>query len=83
MKVARSCPTLCNPMTVQSMEFSRSEYWSGQPFSSPGNLADAGIEHRSALKVDYLPAELPGQPQNYKQWLKLSKLKLKYLNVCH
>ena len=23
------CPTLCSPMTIQSMEFSRPEYWSG------------------------------------------------------
>ena len=34
VKVAQSCPTLCDP--IQSMEFSRPEYWSGQlfPFSS-------------------------------------------------
>ena len=29
MKVAQSCPTLCNPWIIQSMEFSRPEYWSG------------------------------------------------------
>ena len=29
MKVAQSCPTLCNPMDDISMEFSRPEYWSG------------------------------------------------------
>ena len=29
VKVAQSCPTLCNPMDIQSMEFSRPEYWSG------------------------------------------------------
>ena len=27
-----------------SMEFSRHEYWSGLPFSSPGDLHDVGIE---------------------------------------
>ena len=27
-----------------SMEFSRQEYWSGLPFSSPGDLPDPGIE---------------------------------------
>ena len=26
------------PWTMQSMEFSRPEYWSGQPFPSPGDL---------------------------------------------
>ena len=29
VKVAQSCSTLCDPMTIQSMEFSRPEYWSG------------------------------------------------------
>ena len=43
---------------VQSMEFSRPEYWSGQPFHSPGYLPKPGIEPRSpALRVDSLPAE--------------------------
>ncbi|KAI4548420.1 hypothetical protein MG293_000750 [Ovis ammon polii] len=28
VKVAQSCPALCNPMTTQPMEFSRPEYWS-------------------------------------------------------
>ena len=26
------------------MEFARQEYWSGLPFSSPGDLLDPGIE---------------------------------------
>ena len=30
VKVAQSCPVLCDPMDyIQSMEFSRPEYWSG------------------------------------------------------
>ena len=29
VKVTLSCPTLCNPMTIQSMEFSRSEFSRG------------------------------------------------------
>ena len=32
------------PGTIQSMEFSRPEYGSGQPFPSPGNLPKPGIE---------------------------------------
>ena len=32
------------PWTIQSMEFSRHEYWSGLPFPSPGDLPDPGIE---------------------------------------
>ena len=45
------------------MEFSRPEYWSGQPLSSPGDLPNPGIEPRPpALQVDSLPAEPPGKP---------------------
>ena len=44
--------------TIQSMEFSRPEYWSGYPFPSPGVLPNPGIEPRSpSMEVDSLPAE--------------------------
>ena len=44
------------------MEFSRPEYWSGQPFPSPGDLPDRGIEPESpALQADSLPAEPQGK----------------------
>ena len=29
VKVAQSCPTLVTPRTIESVEFSRLEYWSG------------------------------------------------------
>ena len=53
-----------NPWTiVQSMEFSRPKYWSGQPFPSPGDLPNSGIEPRSsALQADSLTFEPPGKP---------------------
>ena len=52
------------PGTTQSMEFSRPEYWSGQPFPSPGELPNPGIEPRSpALQADSLPAGPQGQPK--------------------
>ena len=35
------------PWTIQSMEFSRPEYWSGEPFPSPGDLPNPGINPRS------------------------------------
>ena len=45
-----------------SIEFSRQEYWSELPFSSPGDLPDPGIEPGSSvLQADTLPSELPGQ----------------------
>ena len=43
-----------------SMGFSRQEYWSGLPFSSPGDLLDPGIEPRSpTLQADALTSEPP------------------------
>ena len=52
------------PWTIQSMEFSKPEYWSGQPFPSPEDLPKPGIEPRSpALQTDSLPAEPQGKPK--------------------
>ena len=56
--VAQLCLALCNPTDCSPQaplctEFSRKEYWSGLPFSSPGDLPNPGIEPRSlALQVD-------------------------------
>ena len=33
-------PWTVTPQVLLSMEFSRQEYWSGLPFSSPGDLPD-------------------------------------------
>ena len=59
-----SCLTLCDSMDcIQSMEFSRPEYWSGYPFSSPWDLPKPGIKPRSpALQADSLPTEPQGKP---------------------
>ena len=49
---------------LQSMEFSRQEYWSGLPFPSPRDLPNPGIKPGSpALQADALPSEPPGKPQ--------------------
>ena len=46
------------PWTIQLMEKSRPEYWSGYPFPSPGDPPNPGIKLRSpALQGDSLPAE--------------------------
>ena len=47
LNIAQSCQTLSNPMdcslpALLSMGFSRQEYWSGLPFSSPWNFATQG-----------------------------------------
>ena len=46
-----------------SRGISKQEYWSGLPFSSPGDLPDPGTEPRSpALQADSLPTKLGGKP---------------------
>ena len=56
--LAQTCPTLGTPRTVACqaplcMGFPRQEYWSGLPFSSPGDLPNPGIELESpALEAD-------------------------------
>ena len=46
-----------------SMEFSRQEYWSGQPFPSPGDHPDPGIKPMSStLQADSLLSVPPGKP---------------------
>ena len=53
VNVSHQCLTLVAPWTIQSMEFSRPEYWSGQPFPSPGDLPNLVIKPRSTtLQVD-------------------------------
>ena len=49
----------------QSMEFSKPECQSGQPFPSPGDLPNSGTELRSpAQQADSVPAEPQGKPKN-------------------
>ena len=46
-----------------SMGFPKQEYWSGLPFSSPGDLHHPEIKFGSLeLQVDSLPTEPPGKP---------------------
>ena len=50
------------PWTIQSMEFSRPEYWSGLLFPSPGDLPNLGIKPRSpTLQAYSLSIEPPGK----------------------
>ena len=71
VKVSQSCRLFVTPWTIESMEFSRPEYWSGYPFPSPGDLPDPGIESGSpALQENSLSAELPGNPSDSKSYPK-------------
>ena len=54
--VAQLCLTLCDPWTVAlqvplSMKFSNQEYWSGLPFSPPGDLPNSEIEPTSLMSL--------------------------------
>ena len=66
MLVTQSCLTAWALWTIAhwaslSMGFPRQEYWSGQPFPSPGDLPIPDIEPGSpALQADSLPSE-PGE----------------------
>ena len=63
--VTQSHQLFVTPWTVAlqaplSMEFSRPEYWSGEPLPSPRDLPNPGIEPGSpALQAESLPADLP------------------------
>ena len=59
----------CDPMDCLarqaplSMGFPRQKYWSGLPFSSPGNLSDSGIEPTfPALAIRFFTTESLGKP---------------------
>ena len=71
MKVTQFCLTLCDPRDIAthaplSLGFSRQEYWSGLPFTLPGDLPDSGIELASpvspALAGRFFTTENLGSP---------------------
>ena len=60
VKVAQSCQTLYDPKDyIQSMEFSRPEYWSGLSFPSQGIFPSQGS---NLHLVCSLPLAPPGKP---------------------
>ena len=67
--VAKANLTLCDSMDYiahqvpLSIEFSRQEYWSGFPFSFPGDLSDPRIKHEApTLACRFLTIETLGKP---------------------
>ena len=63
------------PWTIQPVEFSCLQSWSGQPFPAPGYLPDPGIEPRpSALREDPLPAEPPGKQSKIRLYSLLQEI---------
>ena len=69
---------------IQSMEFSRLEYWNGQPFISPDNLPNPGIKPRCpTLHADSLPAEPPGKSTVFQATLCNTEVKsLNHVRLC-
>ena len=65
VKVAQSCPTLCNHMdyTVHGILQGRIPEWVAFPFSR-GSSQPRDQTQVSVLQVDSLPAETPGKPKN-------------------
>ena len=59
-------PWTVTPPVPLSMGFPRQEYWSGLPFSSPGDLPDPGIEPTApALAGGFFTTELPRKPGHW------------------
>ena len=65
LKFAQSCLTLCDPMDCNLLGafvhgILQQEYWSGLPFTTPGDLPNPEIEPRSpTLQAASLPSEPP------------------------
>ena len=65
VKVAQSCPTLCDPMNYTVNGILQARILKQVTFPSPGDLPHPGIEPRSpALQADSLPAEPQEKPKN-------------------
>ena len=64
--LAWEIPRTEEPGGLQSMGFSRQEYWSGLPFPSPGDFPNLGIKPESpvppALQLDSLSAGSSRKP---------------------
>ena len=65
VKVAQSCPTLCDPMDYTVHGILQAGVLEWVTFHSPGDLPDSGIKPRSpTLQADSLPAEPQGKSKN-------------------
>ena len=65
VKVAQSCPTLCDPMDYTVHGILQAKILEWVAFSFPGHLPNPGIKPRSpALQVNSLPAESQEKTKN-------------------
>ena len=64
VKVAQSCPTLCDPMDYTAHGILQARILEWVPCPPPGDLPSPEIKPRSpALQADSLPAGPPGKPR--------------------
>ena len=77
LKWSESCSVVSDSLWLgQSIEFSRPEYWSREPFPSPGHLPNPGIKDKSLLlQEDSLPAKPQGKPTTF--WILEKSLHLR------
>ena len=83
MKVAQSCPTVCEYMdyTVCGIVQARILEW--VTFPSPGDLPNPGIEPRSpTLQAHSLPAKPQGKPRSYLNWNNRIFLVAQWIRIC-
>ena len=62
------------------MEFSRQEYWNGQPFPSPGDLPDPGIEPKFLMSLHWQVGSLPLMPSGKPMGFEFSKFDFSLLS---
>jgi len=67
------------------MEFSRQEYWSGLPYSSPGDLPDPGIKPTSVscIAADSSPPEPLREVEPFKWYRKKNIVQLRMILFGH
>ena len=75
-------PTDCSPLGSSVYGIPRQEYWTGLPFSPPGNLPDPGLEPASprspALQVHSLPPST--RLRCAKKWLRACRERQRHQN---
>ena len=67
MSTSFATPWTVDRQAHSTMGLSRQGYWSGWPFSSPGDLPDPGIEP-TCLAGGFFTTEPAGQPMEIKTW---------------
>ena len=79
VKVTQSCPTVCDPVNYTVHGIVQTEYLSGQPFPSPGDLPNPEIEPRSSHCRQILQQLNHQESPRILEWVSLSLLQWIFL----